>query len=375
MGPGYYYAAMDQPVRRNIVVSAVNLRKGGTLTVLRDCLLYLSSREDLHVTALVHKRELSDYPGIDYIEIPWSIKGWGRRLWCEYVTMHRLSKKLPDTDLWLSLHDTTPRVRARRQAVYCHTAFPFMKATRQDWKMDKKIVLFSLFTRFAYKINVRRNRYLIVQQDWMRSALSGLLSFPKDQIIVSRPSFLLPPVQNTDSALPLFLYPGTPDCHKNFETLCEAARLLEERVGKDRFQVVITIKGDENRYARYLKENWGAVASLDFRGLMPRYELAGVYGEASCLVFPSRCETWGLPISEFLPTGKPMLLADLPYARETAAGAGHVRFFPATNALALAAAMQAVVEGQTDFFNPVEPAKPAPPLAPDWESLVALLLN
>ena len=71
---------MDNPVRRTVVISAVNLRKGGTLTVLRDCLQYLSSRKDLQVTAIVHKRELCDYPCIDYIEIPWSIKGWGRRL-------------------------------------------------------------------------------------------------------------------------------------------------------------------------------------------------------------------------------------------------------------------------------------------------------
>ena len=71
---------MDNPVRRTVVISAVNLRKGGTLTVLRDCLQYLSSRKDLQVTAIVHKRELCDYPYIDYIEIPWSIKGWGRRL-------------------------------------------------------------------------------------------------------------------------------------------------------------------------------------------------------------------------------------------------------------------------------------------------------
>ena len=35
--------------------------------------------------ALVHKRELADYPHIEYIEMPDVIKGWGRRLWCEYV--------------------------------------------------------------------------------------------------------------------------------------------------------------------------------------------------------------------------------------------------------------------------------------------------
>ena len=56
---------MDGTVRKRVVVSAVNIRKGGTLTVLRDCLRYLSGREDLQVTAIVHKKSLCEYPAID----------------------------------------------------------------------------------------------------------------------------------------------------------------------------------------------------------------------------------------------------------------------------------------------------------------------
>ena len=126
------------PYRKHIVVSAVNIRRGGTLTVLKDCLGYLSSREDLHVTALVHNRELCDFPGIDYIEIPWSIQSWGKRLKCEYVTMKGISGRLPETDLWLSLHDTTPPVKARRQAVYCQTSFPFLKVKGRDFLMNPR---------------------------------------------------------------------------------------------------------------------------------------------------------------------------------------------------------------------------------------------
>ena len=58
-------------LRKTIVVSAVNLRKGGTLTILRDCLQHLSSMtKDYRVVALVHKRELCDFQGIEYIEMP-----------------------------------------------------------------------------------------------------------------------------------------------------------------------------------------------------------------------------------------------------------------------------------------------------------------
>ena len=88
--------------RKTIVVSAVSLRKGGTLTILQDCLCYLSALAadgNYRVIALVHKRELADYPHIEYIEMPDVIKGWGRRLWCEYVTMYKLSQKIMPVDL------------------------------------------------------------------------------------------------------------------------------------------------------------------------------------------------------------------------------------------------------------------------------------
>lgn len=375
MESGNYNAPMDTAVRRNIVVSAVNIRKGGTLTVLRDCLRYLSGRGDLHVTALVHKKELCCFPGIDYIEIPWSAEGWLKRLWCEYVSMNRISKTLSDTYLWLSLHDTTPRVKAHRQAVYCHTSFPFMKPTLRDLRMDYKIPLFSLFTKYAYRWNVRKNKYLIVQQEWMRQALAALVSFPASRIIVAPPSFERPVITATPSNPPMFLYVGTPDCHKNFETVCKAAELLEKRLGKGAFCVEFTISGEENRYAQWLRRRWCHVDSIRFRGYLSREELAQAYGRASCLVFPSRIETWGLPISEFMHTGKPMILADMPYAHGAAAGASKAVFFPARDADRLALLMQDLIEKKEESFQAVPVPEFNAPHAEDWDRLFDILLK
>ncbi len=373
MGYGNNNEEMDGSVRKHIAVSAVNIRKGGTLTVLRDCLAYLSARKDLKVTALVHSRDLCDFPGIEYIEIPWSAKGWGRRLWCEYVTMGRLSRKMGDIDLWLSLHDTTPNVRARRRAVYCHTSFPFMKIKARDFRMDFKIPLFAMLTRFAYRINVHENDYLIVQQDWFRKGLSKMLGFPEERIIVARPDFKAPAIENDTPDLPTFLYPATPDCHKNFETLCEASSILEQRIGKGKFRTVITIDGRENRYSRWIFKKWNGIGSIEFHGFMGKDELYSHYGKASCLVFPSRVETWGLPVSEFMPSGKPIAIADLPYAHETVAGAGSVAFFDADDAAALADLMQQVVEGNLAGFSPVPRNTVAEPSAENWKDLLNLL--
>ena len=367
---------MGAPLR-NIVISAVNIRRGGTLTVLRDCLRYLSGRDDLHVTALVHSRALCDYPGIEYIEIPWSIDGWGKRLKCEYVTMKGISEKLPETDLWLSLHDTTPNVVAKRQAVYCQTSFPFLKIRLRDFLMDKKIPLFALFTKYAYRKNVHRNNYLIVQQRWLRDGLSRMLHVDRTRFIVAPPAFEAPTIVDTSSEeqVPVFLYPAAPDCHKNFELLCEAASRLEKKLGADAFRVVLTVSGSENRYTKWLRKHWGDVRSIDFHGFMSKEELYGHYGKAACLVFPSRVETWGLPISEFKPTGKPMLLADLPYARETAAGAAAVSFFDVNDADDLAHQMELVIQRKISNFGRILSRTPESPYAPDWKAVFSLLLE
>ena len=368
---------MSQNGHTRIVISAVNIRRGGTLTVLRECLQYLSGRPDVSVTALVHKQSLCDYPGIRYIEIPWSVQSWPKRLKCEYRTMREISEQLPDTDLWLSLHDTTPNVKAKRQAVYCQTSFPFLKLKLRDFLMNKKIPLFALFTKYAYKINVHKNDYLIVQEDWLREGLSKMLHVDKRSFIVAPPLFEAPSVEGShpNTSIPVFFFPAAPDCHKNFETICQAAELLEKELGTNAFKLVISIKGNENNYAKWLLKEWGHVSSIDFHGYLSKEELDDFYGKAACLLFPSRVETWGLPISEFKPTGKPMILADLPYAHETAAGAEKVAFVPACDARAWTEQMKLVILGKTTNFVRIMPIRYEAPYAPTWEALFDLLLS
>lgn len=367
---------------RTIVVSAVNIRKGGTLTVLRECLEYLSGLAgEFRVVALVHDRSLCEYTGVEYVEMPWCTRSWFHRLWAEYVTMHGLSRTLvPEGEkvcLWLSLHDSTPRVEAEHQAVYCHTSFPFMKVHAVDFLMDAKIPLFALLTKFVYRMNVRRNDWLVVQQDWFRNALSAVTGYTSGRIIVAPPAFRILEYEAAVPAdgMPLFVYPSTPDCHKNFELVCRAADIAERIAGKGKFRVVLTIDGTENRYSRRVFRKWGRVESVDFAGLMPRDRLFSLYSEASCLIFPSRTESWGLPISEFLPSGKPMLLADLPYAHETAAGAAKVAFFDPENAEDLASHMLELISGNLSSFRPVPGTKPSAPQANDWDALFKILLK
>ena len=172
-----------------------------------------------------------------------------------------------------------------------------------------------------------------------------------------------------------FLYPAYPDVHKNFECLCEAAEALEREVGVGRFEVLLTTTPTTNRYSRWLHDKWGHVPSIRFCGFVSKERLNELYASTDCLVFPSQVETWGLPISEFAVTGQPMLLADRPYAHETAAGSRHTIFFDPDNPMTLKSLMRDVLDGRTEAFKSISKTEIAPPVVHNWQQLFSHLLS
>ena len=366
---------------KTIVVSAVNIRRGGTFTILRDCLKYLSEElipsQNYRVVALVHKKELCFYPNIEYLEFPWTVKSWINRLWCEYVTLNGISKELSPVYLWLSLHDTTPKVKAERRAVYCQTSFPFMDWKFRDFKYNYKIPLFAIFTKYIYRTNIHKNNFLIMQQNWLREGFIRMFSVDKNKIIVAPPS-----KENTNFTIQKFpercksfLYVAIADNHKNFEVLCKASELLEKEIGENKFKVTLTLKGNENKYAQMLYGKWKSVNSIHFAGYMSKDELFSNYEQADCLIFPSRIETWGLPISEFMAYNKPMLLADLLYAHETSTGSSYTAFFHPYDAEELKNKMKSLINGDYSDLKPIEKKSTEYPFANNWKELFQILLE
>lgn len=368
--------------KKTIVVSAVNLNRGGTLRILRECLAYLSglaAAADYRIIAIVYKKELLDFPHIEFIETQWPKKRWINRLWYEYVSLRKVAQQLQPITLWLSLHDTTPSVQAERRAVYCHNSFPFLKWDRRDLFFAPQIVAFALFSRFFYRKNIYKNRYLVVQQEWFRDAFVRMFNLPFSKIIVAPPhsdtEAAPTPVDLSGKEKTTFIYPAISDSHKNIECICAAAEQLWTR-GVHNFEVLLTISGQENRYTQWLYKRWGQrIPALRFLGYLDRETLFHHYQEADCLIFPSKVETWGLPISEFSAFRKPMLLADLPYARETAKGNAQVAFFPTSRPKLLAQQMQQLINGDRSFLHPVAATHIAEPVVQGWENLFKVLLD
>lgn len=366
---------------KTIVISGINLRSGGTLSILQECLKYLSENltEHYKVVALVHKKELfSNIKNIEYIEFPKSIKSYFLRIYYEYFYFRNLSKKL-NPCLWLSIHDITPNVISNVKVVYCHNPSPFHKFNIRDLR-DLKFVLFHLFYKYVYRINIHSNNYVIVQQNWLRDEFIKMFNLAKDKIIVAYPSINTFKInsdvdyrESRSNKKISFIYPSFPRVFKNFEVICEAVKILNVNGYYD-FEVIFTINGKENRYSRWLFSRYALLKNIKFIGLQSREKIFDLYKNADCLLFPSKLETWGLPISEFKIFNKPIIVSDLPYARETVGNYEKVIFFPPNSAQKLAKAMQSIIENNPNFAkNLIE--DPDPPFVKNWDELFNILLG
>ena len=369
--------------KKRFVISGINLFSGGPLSVYKDLLHAIEDGgflDQFHVTAFVHKKELfKEFEGnIELIEIPSSRKSYFFRLYYEYIYFWNYSRKNP-TDVWLSIHDMTPNVKAKKRYVYCHNPSPFMKRTETIRKLGKTYYLMSMFYKFIYRINIRKNTAVIVQQEWLRKEFRKM--FRLDHIIVARPDFKLDSVETSGISearhdRKIFIYSAYPRPFKNFEAICEAAKLLEEKdqAFADKFEVWMTIDGSENPYSEMLRQKYGNIRSIRWLGLISRDEMMRKYAESDYLIFPSVLETWGLPITEYKMFDKPMLVADLPYAHETVGDWDKVAFFDPYQASQLSEQMEKVLSGANIFRKHVEEPVEQP-FTNSWHDLLKMILK
>lgn len=356
-----------------VVVSGVNLVEGGTLRILRDLVHALAERRpDVHIDVLVHRRGLIGSGRFVEHEFPQVKRSWLRRLWFEWVDSHRLSLRWRP-QVWIAAHDITPRVVAQRQYVYCHNPTPFYRLPWRIRRKDRVLVLHSALYGAMYRLGIRRNDAVIVQQSWLRDEF--LRRYRPREVIVAHPDIAAPAHagQRADAGPPQrFFFPTLPRVFKNVELLGEVARRLADDP-EWQGEIIVTLDGRESAYAAELVQQFQGIRGLSFIGLQTREQMAQRYREVDALIFPSLAETWGLPLTEAKAAGLPIVAADLPYAHETIGRHDRVRWFDPRDPAALAALLKGLSRG-TERFEPHDWPQPAAPFFAGWGPLLDYLL-
>ena len=349
---------------KTIVISGINIVEAGPKSIMTDFLRELGSLNDpdFRIVALVNSKKLFNIQNIEYIEFPKSKKSWFNRLYYEYWYFKKFSKEL-GADYWISMHDMTPNVACKNLYVYCHNATPYYWPSLKDWRYGGRASLFSLFYIYLYGINIKKNKGVIVQQAWLRERFSK--RFGLKNIIVAYPK--VTELQTNQFSkkgkgqgpLKKLIYPSFPRSFKNFEIICQAYEKLS-RPYQDKIEVFLTLDKQMNPYANHVIGKYEHLKGIKFVGQLKRDEVFDYYDKVDALLFPSKLESWGLPITEFKNFDKPIFLADLPYARETLGGYAAGYFFNPNKSEQLTELLVALVDGslQPKFREEKTPSKP-----------------
>ena len=356
-----------------LVISATNITEGGPLRILKDAVL--SAKKALsnkwEIIVLVNNNNLLNEDNIKLIEFSKSKTPWISRIYQEFFLFNTFSKK-NEIDIWLSLQDISPIVKAKRQVVYFHSPIIFYRFKFIECFLETKNLIRKYLNKHLYRFNIHSNYAVVVQQEWVRSEV---INFSKHKnVIVAHPiindftkkdNFNKIVVKKNE--FKTFIYPTLPRVHKNIEIICKAVEILEKK-SINNFEVKITIDGKENKYAKYIFKKYNHLKTIKFIGLQNRSSINDLYASSDAMIFPSKIETWGLPISEAITFNLPIIISDLEYAYESIGSYQNVFYFNHNNDFLLAKIIESFLENKLNYtsLNSLPNKKP---FAPNWNAL------
>lgn len=346
-------ATSTQTSRMKIVVVDVAASGGGALTVLRGFHTAACSSTEHDWVFCVSTPKLPSAENVAIKSYPWTKRSWLHRLFFEYITAPlTIRKEAPNTVF--SLQNVAVRAHGVRQVVYLHQPIPFA---------DFRFGLFESPLMWAYqnliskliKRGLKQADAIIVQTQWMREKVSHLLAANAVPIFVIAPEIAVHSAryEPTEKNRRQFFYPATAQSYKNHRVIIDASKFLRSMGIRD-FEVILTISARDLRDLGYRDAPVPIVAT----GQLTYEEVRNHYA-SSVLLFPSKLETFGLPLLEARMARTFILAADTPFAREILDGYPNASLFEPDDAEALANLMEGIASGRTPYEEALEMSAPA----------------
>jgi glycosyltransferase involved in cell wall biosynthesis len=282
----------------------------------------LNERPDLRLTAFINREasEAGDGPWralVPSVTVPVRARrrtGWVRG---EQQLLPRLANRA-GVDLLHSLLNTAPAWGSFRRVVTIHDLIYRIYPTAHS-------PLRTLAMRLLLPVAARKADRIIVPSETTRRDVIRLLGIDASKIDLVPQGVGITTALRTEveeilrrrynlGARPMVFTLSLKRRHKNLERLLDALALIP---GERR--PVLILAGHATPYERELRthaERIGVASDTRFLGWLPPEELEGLYRAATCFVFPSLYEGFGLPVLEAMARGVPVASSDRGSLRE-----------------------------------------------------------
>jgi glycosyltransferase involved in cell wall biosynthesis len=184
-----------------------------------------------------------------------------------------------------------------------------------------------------YPIFCRQARMIPAMTTWVKNDLIRHFNLPEEKVRVVplAPVLAEYPVPTEDDlaaarqkfALPesFAFYPAQTWAHKNHIGLLEALVVLRDRY---RLTVPFVFSGRLNAHFPHIRrrvEELGLASQVRFLGFVSPLELQSLYKLCRCIIFPSKFEGWGMPLTEAFFAGVPAACSNVTSLPEQAGDA------------------------------------------------------
>lgn len=308
-----------------IFVNATALTSGGGLSTIRQFLENIPVDNDMLYYIFCSDNTLESqytYTNIKYV-YPKYKTGFSRLYW-DYFGLKKWSQKnMIKPDLIISMQNTTIRFDNEKipQISYVMQAIPFVKYVWSFFDRQERTLWFykNIYPFFMSRF-LNENHWIVTQSKWIKYEFAKKFNFPLERIFSIRPFIKL---NFTDKKLSLeeniyhIFCPSSAFKYKNNIEIVNALFFLKHnnRLIKD-MKIYITINElDDIKFLEKINQ-CELQQYFVFLGRISYEEMLSYYNSVDLVVFPSYLETFGLPLLEAASFGKPILVANEPYAQE-----------------------------------------------------------
>lgn len=311
-----------------VVVYDVAAESGGALSILNEYYREALIDTDNQYLFIVSLSGLASSDNVSVICCPEAKKSWGHRLLFDWAKAPRMIRDFEAEEVLSLQNILVPRV-AVKQTIYMHNVLPRPLC-------DYKFGLFEAPKMWVYQnvigklitYSCRKADRVIVQTKWLANRLSERCNIETERILVKSldMKITLSPRMPRSNVF-TFVYPASAEPFKNHQVIVDACRSLKLE-GVDGFKIVFTLNGAENKFSEYLRRQCELEKlPIEFVGWLKKDQLDHIYTYSDCLLFPSKLESWGLPLSEAKAYSLLIIASDLEYAHETIGEYERVHYF------------------------------------------------
>lgn len=322
----YYIQKLEGKMR--VIIYATAATEGGALAVLNDLLHHIDGDGYCYIVCINVELE-NKLPIIDNVTYKYiDTKKFWKRLYLDFIGFDRLVNK-EKNDVIINLQNIPVRTKLK-QIVFIHQPIPFSNIKLSFlYRNERKLLLYKYIYGYLIKVNKRFINHCLVQTEWMKLSVRNYLHLNSECLSIVKPKIDVDDVylQKKDKVNNSFIYPAASYSYKNHRILVESIKRIDRRFLSERnFHLTFTINENDDVELSSLVKKHNLNEFIEFSGALPRNEVLRRLSESKALLFPSKLETFGIPLVEAAKMGVNIIATDLPYSREVLFGYSRVIF-------------------------------------------------